>query len=75
MSCVVYSQLSVAAVGGTVHQLVKEYENDKNGYTAWNTLCEWYNGDAVNNEKVESLRYNFGRITSCIDVQRSTLHK
>ena len=52
MNCVVYSQLSVAAVGGTAHQLVKEYENNKNGYTAWNTLCEWYNGDAVNNEKV-----------------------
>ena len=47
MNRVVYSQFEVGTVGGTSHQLIKQYEEDKNGYGAWNALCEWYDGDDV----------------------------
>ena len=39
MNRVVYSQWEVATVGGTAHHLIKKYEDDKNGYGAWNALC------------------------------------
>ena len=47
MNCVVYSQLSVATVGGTAYHLIKKHEDDENGYVAWNALCEWYDGNSV----------------------------
>ena len=57
MNRVVYSQLAVATVGGTAHRLVKQHEDDNNGYGACNTLCEWYYGYAVKNETEDSLRF------------------
>ena len=51
----VYSQLSVADVGGSAHHITKKHEDDKNGYVAWNSLYECYDGDAVKNETVDSL--------------------
>ena len=50
MNQVVYYLLSVETVGVTSHHLIKHHEGDKNGYGAWNDLCEWYDGDAVKNE-------------------------
>ena len=38
MNRVVYSQLAVSTIGGTTHQLIIEYEYDKNGYEAWNNF-------------------------------------
>ena len=32
MNQVVYSQLAVVSVGGNAHQLIKQYEGDKNEY-------------------------------------------
>ena len=40
MNRVVYSQLEVETFGGTSHQLIKQHKDNKNGYGAWNTLCE-----------------------------------
>lgn len=37
---VVYSQLSVTTVGGNSHHLVKRWEGDKDGHSAWIALCE-----------------------------------
>ena len=56
MNRVVYSQLAVATVGGTANHPMKQYEVDENGYRTWNTLCEWYDGDAVKNKTSYSLR-------------------
>ena len=59
MNQVVYSQLAISTVGGTIHHLIKQHEDDKIGYGAWNNFCEWYYGDAVKNEAEDYLRYNF----------------
>ena len=32
MNRVVYSQLSVTTIGGTSYHIIKQYEDDKNGY-------------------------------------------
>ena len=47
---VVYHKSAVATIGGTEHHLVKKHEDNKDGYAAWNALCEWYYGDAAKNE-------------------------
>ena len=47
MNLVVYSQFSIATVIGTVHHLIKQYEDDNNGYRAWNAYCERYDWDSV----------------------------
>ena len=59
MNQVIYSQLSVAAVGVTSHDLIKRYEDDKIGYGACKALCEWYDDDSVKNETENYLRSNF----------------
>ena len=56
MNKFVYSKLSVATVAGTAHHLVKQHEDDKNKYTSWNALCEWYDGDSVKNKTSDYLR-------------------
>eukprot|EP00957_Ditylum_brightwellii_P151688 11551599-Ditylum_brightwellii.AAC.1 len=45
MSCIVYSQLLVATLGGTAHHLVKQFKKEKDENKAWNALLEWYDGD------------------------------
>ena len=47
---VVYSKLAVATIGGTAHHLIKKDEDDKNGYGAWNDLCECYDRYDVKNK-------------------------
>ena len=56
MNKVIYSQLELAIAGVTSHQLIKQYEDDKNGYGAWNVLCEWYDEDYVKNKTEDYLR-------------------
>jgi hypothetical protein len=56
MNRVVYAQLYVATVEGTAHHLVKQHETLKDGHAAWNSLCEWYDGDIIKNETAETLR-------------------
>eukprot|EP00957_Ditylum_brightwellii_P060202 4572993-Ditylum_brightwellii.AAC.1 len=56
MSCIVYSQLSVATLGGTVYHLVKQFEKEKEGNNAWNKLLEWYDGNVMKSETAEALR-------------------
>ena len=46
---VVYSQFAVATSVGTARHLIEKYEENKNGYGAWNALCKWYNSDSVRN--------------------------
>ena len=62
----VYSQLEVATIGWTAYHIIKKYEDDKDGYGAWNDLCEWYDGGAVRNKTSDSLRSKLEsyRITS-----------
>ena len=38
MNRTVYAQLSVATSDGTSHHLVKQYDNDRDGYKAWQAL-------------------------------------
>ena len=54
---VVYSQLLLATVEGTAYHLVHKHEDDSNGHGAWESLKEWYDGDAVKYETVEQLRH------------------
>ena len=56
MNQVVYSQIAVATITGTVCHLVKLHEDNMNGDGAWNNLCECYDGGAVNNKTSDSLR-------------------
>ena len=41
MNQIVYSQLAVATVGGTDLHLVKLFEDSKDGFSAWESMCEW----------------------------------
>ena len=47
MKWVIYSHLAVETIGGTAHHPIKKHDGDKNGYGAWNVLCECYYGYAV----------------------------
>ena len=53
---VVYSQLSGATVDGNAFHLVKRHEESKNGYQAWVSLVQWFDGDTVKNETSEDIR-------------------
>jgi hypothetical protein len=53
---VVYSQLAAATVDGVAYHLVQQFESEKNGHAAWKNLCEWYDGDMIQNETAENLR-------------------
>ena len=60
----VYYQLAIATVGGNAHHVIKQHEDDKNGYGAWKALCEVYDRGDLKNEIADSLRsklesYNF----------------
>ena len=56
MNKIVYSQLSAATVDGNAHHLVKAHEDIKDGHAAWESLCEWYDGDVVQSETADKLR-------------------
>jgi hypothetical protein len=53
---VVYSQLAAATVEGVAYHLVSKHEDTKNGYAAWKSLLDWYNGDMIQNKTAENLR-------------------
>ena len=53
---VVYSQLVAATVDGVAYHLVQRFEHDKNGHAAWKNLCDWYDGDTIQNETAEKLQ-------------------
>jgi hypothetical protein len=53
---VVFSQLAAATVDGVAYHLVQQFEADKNGHAAWKNLCDWYDGDMIQNETAENLR-------------------
>ena len=56
MNAIVYSQLAVATVDGNAHHLVKQHEDTRDGYAAWQALVEWFDGDIIKNETAEALR-------------------
>ena len=56
MNLVVYSQLAASTVDGVAYHLVQKYEPSKDGHAAWQSLCEWYDGDTIQNETAENLR-------------------
>jgi hypothetical protein len=56
LSKVVYSQLAAATVEGAAYHLVSKHEDTKNGYAAWKSLLDWYDGDMIQNETTENLR-------------------
>lgn len=56
MNKVVFSQLAAATVDGVAFHLVQEFELTKDGHAAWQNLCEWYDGDIIQNETAENLR-------------------
>ena len=47
MNRIVYAQLSVATSDGTSHHLVKQYDQDRDGYEAWQALCQWHDGNLI----------------------------
>eukprot|EP00957_Ditylum_brightwellii_P196099 14941919-Ditylum_brightwellii.AAC.1 len=52
----VFSQLSVATSRGTAHHLVKQHNEDKDGYALWQSLIEWFDGDVLKAETVDTIR-------------------
>ena len=53
---VVFSQLSVATSGGTAYHLVKQHDEDKDGYAAWQSLIKWFDGDVLKAETADTVR-------------------
>jgi hypothetical protein len=53
---VVYSQLAAATVDGIAYHLVQRHETTKNGWGAWMSLLDWYDGVLIQNETAEGLR-------------------
>eukprot|EP00957_Ditylum_brightwellii_P179128 13646804-Ditylum_brightwellii.AAC.1 len=56
MNCIVYSQLSVATLGGTAYHIVKRFKNKKDGHAVWNALCEWHDSDTMKAETADTIR-------------------
>eukprot|EP00957_Ditylum_brightwellii_P063986 4854104-Ditylum_brightwellii.AAC.1 len=52
----VFSQLSVATSGGISYHLMKQHGEDKEGYTAWHSLIEWFNGDVLKVKTADTIR-------------------
>eukprot|EP00957_Ditylum_brightwellii_P189734 14442947-Ditylum_brightwellii.AAC.1 len=52
----VFSQLSVSTSGGTVYHLVKQHDEDKDGYTAWQSLIKWFDGDVLEAKTADTAR-------------------
>eukprot|EP00957_Ditylum_brightwellii_P114423 8723707-Ditylum_brightwellii.AAC.1 len=53
---VVFSNLSVATSGGTAHQLVKQHDEDKDGYAACHSLIKWFDGDVLKAKTADTVR-------------------
>jgi hypothetical protein len=56
MNRIVFSQLSVATANGDAFHLVLKHNVEKDGNGAWNSLLEWYDGDAIKSETADTLR-------------------
>eukprot|EP00957_Ditylum_brightwellii_P196770 14991593-Ditylum_brightwellii.AAC.1 len=52
---VVFSQLSVASSGGTAYHLVKQHDEDKDGYAAWHSLIKWFDSDILKAETADTI--------------------
>jgi hypothetical protein len=63
MNTIVYSQLAVATVDGSAHHLVKQHEDERDGYKAWNSLLEWFDGDNIRNETADMIRARLQALT------------
>ena len=50
MYFIIYSQLSVANVGGTYHILGKRFKYTNVGNADWKSMCECYDVDVIKNE-------------------------
>eukprot|EP00957_Ditylum_brightwellii_P037701 2851182-Ditylum_brightwellii.AAC.1 len=53
---IVFSQLSVATSAGTTYHIVKQYDNEKDGYVVWAALLEWHYGDVVKSETLDTIQ-------------------
>jgi hypothetical protein len=60
---IVFSQLSSATTDGIAHHLVQKFEDTRDGHAAWKNLCEWYDGDSIQNETAENLRIKLENLT------------
>ena len=56
---IVFSQLLLVTVKGTAYHLVHRHEDKGNGHGAWESLKEWYDGNAVKYKMVEELCHHF----------------
>ena len=50
MYFIIYSQLSVATMGGTYHNLVKIFKYTHFGNAAWKSMYECYDVDVIKND-------------------------
>ena len=62
MNCIIYSQLSMATVGGTYHNLVNKFKYTNIGNAAWKSMCECYDGDEIINVTEDLPRSNLKTI-------------
>lgn len=53
---IVFSQISSATTDGIAYHLVQKFEDARDGHAAWESLCDWYDGESVQNETAENLR-------------------
>ena len=42
-------------MGVTTYHIVKHFEDTKYGSDVWKSMCDWYDGDVMNNDTTECL--------------------
>eukprot|EP00957_Ditylum_brightwellii_P001946 149901-Ditylum_brightwellii.AAC.1 len=52
----VFSQLSVATSGGKAYHLMKQHDENKDGYAAWYTLIKWFDSDILKVKAADTVR-------------------
>ncbi|MGH7954703.1 MAG: hypothetical protein ACREOZ_01955 [Gloeomargaritales cyanobacterium] len=52
----VYSQLQVAVADGAAAHIVDEFENHRDGFSAWQALLKWYDGENMRHDTGIDLR-------------------
>ena len=56
MNRIVYSQLATATSDGNAYSLVFRHHKKRDGFSAWQSLCDRYDGDSRRNEHADEIR-------------------
>ena len=72
-NCIIYSQLPVATVGVSNHNLVKRFKYTNVGNAAWNSMCECYDWNVIKMKLKIPYDHNYKATTlHCHQIQKIT---